>query len=115
MLLQINEREIAPGVTHLELIGKLALGREGQRLETLTNDLAQKGVKKIILDLTGLEYIDSSGIGIITLSSGRFKEGGGRMAVVVPEGRVLQLLKIAGVDALLTISPTLVAAQAAVA
>src|SRR3954452_20341921 len=100
MLLHINERQIEPRITHLELIGKLALGREGQRLESLTADLTQKGARKIILDLTGLEYIDSSGIGIVALSSGRLKEAGGRMVVVVPEGRVLQLLKIAGIDAL---------------
>jgi anti-sigma B factor antagonist len=72
-------------------------------------------VSKVILDLTALEYIDSSGIGMIALASGRLREAGGRMVVVVPEGRVLQLLKIAGVDALLTISGTLPAAATAVA
>jgi anti-sigma B factor antagonist len=115
MLLQIHERQIEPGITHLEVIGRLTLGREAQRLETLTADLAQKGVTKVILDLTGVDYMDSSGIGIIMLGAGRFKQAGGRMVVVVPEGRVLQLFKTAGVDALLTISDSVNSAKAAVA
>ena len=115
MLLQINERTIEPGITHVQVIGRLTLGREAQRLESLTADLAQKGVSKVILDLSGVEYIDSSGIGIVMLSSGRLKQAGSRMVVVVPEGRVLQLLKMAGLDALLIISDSVEKAAAAVA
>jgi anti-anti-sigma factor len=115
MLLEITERQIEPGITHLVLTGKLALGREGQRLETIVSDLSQKGVRKAILDLTNVEYIDSSGVGIVALSSGRFKEAGGKLVIVAPEGRVLHVLRLAGVDGLLTITPTLEAASAAVA
>jgi anti-sigma B factor antagonist len=115
MLLAIEERHIEPDITHLEVSGKLALGRESQRLESITADLAHKRVAKVILDLTKVEYIDSSGIGIVALASGRIKEAGGRMIVVAPEGKVLQLLKTAGVDTILTISATVDAAAAAVA
>jgi anti-sigma B factor antagonist len=115
MLLEIVETQIEPGITHLQLNGKLALGRESQKLEALATDLAQKGAGKIILDLTRLDYIDSAGIGIVALSSGRVKQAGGKMAVVVGEGRVLELLKTAGVDSLLNISQTVESARAAVA
>ena len=115
MLLQINERSIDPDITYVQVIGRLTLGREAQRLETLTGDLAQQGVSKVILDLSGVEYIDSSGIGIVVLSSGRLKQAGSKMVVVAPEGRVLQLLKMARLDALLTISDTVENATAAVA
>ena len=40
MLLEFTEREIAPDITVVELIGRLALGRESQRIETLVDDLA---------------------------------------------------------------------------
>jgi anti-anti-sigma factor len=115
MLLEIVETWIEPGITHLQLSGKLALGRESQKLESLAVDLAQKGAVKIILDLSKLDYIDSAGIGIVALSSGRVKQAGGKMAVVVAEGRVLELLRTAGVDSLLNISGTVDSAKAAVA
>jgi anti-anti-sigma factor len=115
MVLQIEERQIAPGITHIQLTGKLTLGRESQRLETLAADLAGKGAAKVVLDLTKLDYIDSAGIGIITLASGRVKQAGGKMAVVAGEGRVLDVLKVAGVDGLLNVSGTVELAAAAVA
>jgi anti-anti-sigma factor len=115
MVLQIEERQIAPGITCIQLTGKLTLGRESQRLETLAADLAGKGAAKVILDLTKLDYIDSAGIGIITLASGRVKQAGGKMAVVAGEGRVLDVLKVAGVDGLLNVSGTVELAAAAVA
>jgi len=115
MLLQINERKIEPGIVHVEVMGSLTIERDPQRLEVLTSELAEQGASKVILDLTGVVHIDSSGIGVIVVSSGRFKEAGSRFVVVVPEGRVLQLLKRAGLDGLLTISDTVQAAAAAVA
>ena len=115
MLLQINERTLEPGITHVQVTGRLTLGREAQRLETLAGDLVQRGVGKVILDLSGVEYIDSSGIGIVVLSSGKLKQAGSKMVLVATEGRVLQLLKMARLDSLLTISDTVDKAAAAVA
>src|SRR4029077_16840617 len=94
MLLQIDERKIEPDIAVIELTGKLALGRESQQIETLVEEYAQKGIRRVILDMSGVDYIDSAGIGVVALSSGRIKEPGGKLAVVAPEGRVLQLLKL---------------------
>jgi anti-anti-sigma factor len=115
MLLQIEERQIEPGITVVQLSGKLALGRESQRLESIAADIAGKGAAKVILDLTKLDYIDSAGIGIVALASGRVKQAGGKLAVVAAQGRVLEVLKVAGVDTLLNITDTIESAAAAVA
>ena len=53
MLLEITEREIAPDITVVELTGKLALGRESQRIETLVDDLAKRGSTRVIFDMSG--------------------------------------------------------------
>ena len=52
MLLQIVEREMAPDITVVELTGRLALGRESQRIESLVEDLAKKGSTRVIFDMT---------------------------------------------------------------
>jgi len=113
-LLNIVERTEEPGITVLEVTGRLALGRESQRIETMIEDLAKKGSHKVVLDLTGVDYIDSAGIGMLALASGKFKEAGGSMAVVAPEGRVLQMLKLTQMSAILQVHSTLAAAAAAV-
>jgi anti-sigma B factor antagonist len=115
MLLQIEERQVEPGIALVQLTGKLALGRESQRLEAIAQELAGKGASKVILDLTGLDYVDSAGIGILALAAGRVKQSGGKMAVVAVQGRVLDLLKVSGVDTLLNVTSSVEAASAAVA
>jgi anti-sigma B factor antagonist len=107
------ERKIEPDITVVELSGRLALGRESQRIETLIEELSRKGSAKVVLDLAGVEYIDSAGIGMLALISGKLKEAGGSMALVASEGRVLQLLKLTQMSAILKVSPTVDAAAAA--
>ena len=114
MLLHIVEREMAPDITVVELTGRLALGRESQRIESLVEELSKKPSRKVIFDLTGVDYIDSAGIGMVALASGKLKESGGTLALVAPEGRVLQLLNLTQMGMIVKVYPTLAAAAAAV-
>jgi len=115
MLLQIEERRIEPDVTVIELAGRLALGRESQRIEQLVDELAKRGVLKVVLDMSKVEYIDSAGIGLVALAAGKLKEAGGRVVVAAPEGKVLSLLHMTQMDSIVTIRPTPEAAAAAFA
>ena len=115
MPLQIEQRGIDPDITVVELIGTLALGRESQRIETLIDELANRGHVKVMLDMTKVEYIDSAGIGLIALAAGKLKEAGGRCIVVAPEGRVLHLLTMTQMTSIVTVCPTPQAAAAAFA
>ena len=98
MLLEITEREIAPDITVVELIGTLALGRESQRIETLVDDLVKRGSQRAIFDMSGVDYMDSAGIGMLALANGKLKESGGSLAIVAPEGSVLELLNLTQIE-----------------
>ncbi len=113
MLLQIEEHQLEGGITVVGMSGRLALGRESQRIEKIVDELAKKGARKVIFDLSRVEYIDSAGIGLLALASGKTKESGGKLVVVSGSGRVLEMLKLTQMTAVLTISPTLAEAQAA--
>jgi anti-anti-sigma factor len=114
-MLQIEERQLESGIVLLQVSGRLALGRESQRLEMIAAQLADKGAPRVIVDLTQVEYIDSAGVGVLAMVSGRVKEAGGKMATVVTEGRVLNVLKLARVDGLLNVNAAMESAAAAVA
>jgi len=103
MLLQIEERQIEPDITLIQLAGKLALGRESQRVESLVQEKAQAGVRRVILDMSGVDHIDSAGIGVVALSAGTVKEAGGKLVVVATGGRVLQLLKLTQLNSIVTV------------
>jgi anti-sigma B factor antagonist len=114
MLLQIAERLVEPDITVVELSGKLALGQESQRIEDLIEELIQKGSKRIVLDMSGVEHIDSAGIGMVALAAGKLREVGGKLAVVAAGGRVLHLLTLTQMSTIVTVCPTADAGVAAV-
>jgi anti-sigma B factor antagonist len=60
--LTIATREL-DGVTILELNGRITLGEGSVQLRDAIRDLIGKGVKKILIDLGNVNYIDSSGLG----------------------------------------------------
>ena len=112
MLLQIHEENLASGVHLVELKGKLAMGRESQRVEALVEDLVADGHLRSIFDVSQVDYVDSAGIGMLALISGKMREAGGRLVIVTSEGRVLQMLKMTQIINILNVSPTVAEAEA---
>lgn len=110
MLLPIREKRIEPDITVVELAGRLALGRESQRIETLLAELLRKGELRVIFDMTRLDTIDSAGIAQVTRAAGRLKVSGGRLVVAAPEGPLLQHLTMTKATAMVTVCPTVMEA-----
>ena len=62
--MQIEERT-AGDIIILDLTGKMTLGEGDEILKDKINSLVLDGHKKIVLNLAGVPYIDSSGLGEI--------------------------------------------------
>ena len=110
MLLPIREKRIEPDITVVELAGRLALGRESQRIETLLAELSRKGELRVIFDMTRLDAIDSAGIAQVARAAGRLKASGGRLVVAAPEGPLLERLTMTKATAMVTVCPTVMEA-----
>jgi anti-sigma B factor antagonist len=82
----------------MELEGRIALGRESQYIEREVADLIKAGHKKIVIDLSKVSYMDSTGIGIIAYSAGQVRSAGGQVRIAGAGGIVLESLKISGLD-----------------
>ena len=112
MLLEIAERELEPDITLVEMTGTLALGRESQRIESLIDDLVKRGSLRVIIDISGVGYLDSAGIGLLALAAGKLKESGAKFALVAPGGgRVRQLLSLTQMTTIWNVCPTIEAAK----
>lgn len=76
MNLNIIVRE-AEGVTVLDLKGKIVLGAECNALRERVKSLLASNKKKILLNLGGVSFIDSAGVGTLVASftSARAQEG----------------------------------------
>ncbi len=52
----------------VSLNGKFAASADGPSLRKKTQELFDSGIKKMILDFTGVPYIDSTGLGFLAAS-----------------------------------------------
>jgi len=63
-------------------------------------DALQTNPREVILDLAGLEFIDSTGLNLMVQAHKQISEGGGRIALHNVPPAVAKVLAIAGIDVL---------------
>ena len=56
-------------------------------------------------DLSGVEFIDSSGLGVLVGLTSAARDGGGDVIIIAPSRPVVRLLQISGLDRHLTVHP----------
>lgn len=115
MILSLNTRKCEPEITVIELSGRLALGRESGQMETAVLKALDEGARRIVIDLSQVSYIDSTGIGIITYSHNRISQQNAKCAVAGAHGLVAEVFRITRIDSLIPFFPDLAAACAAFA
>lgn len=100
----------APGSRILRLTGPLTLNS----LFEFQNMLRADPPALLILDLTGVPYMDSAGMGAIINYFVSCQRHGKKLVVAGVNGRVMELFRMTKVDGLLTLAPTVAEAEAAV-
>jgi anti-sigma B factor antagonist len=115
MIIDMEPRELSPDVSALIFTGRFVLGNRLKDVEHSIQQSIQQGMKKLVLDFTGVNFIDSSGIGVLAFCLGSMEEAGGKMVMVCPPGQVRQLMKLTHLDQVMGIYPDLPSAQTALA
>jgi anti-sigma B factor antagonist len=93
MQLEIKER-VRGEVTILDLIGKITIGEGSVQLRDAVGHLLDAGRKKIILNLEGVTYVDSSGIGELVSRYTTTKNQGGQLKLLRLTKKIKDLLMI---------------------
>lgn len=91
--LNIRERQ-AGDVTILDLEGKITIGEGSVSLRNAIRRLIQEGKKKILLNLAGVGYVDSSGIGELVSSYTTINREGGQLKLLGLTEKIKDLLAI---------------------
>jgi anti-anti-sigma factor len=91
--LRVSIRE-SGDVTILDLRGRSTIDGESERLSRRLKQLAASGGRKLLLNLTDLTQVDSSGVGVIIDTYVSLKNQGGDLKLLRPRGRVLQVLRV---------------------
>jgi anti-sigma B factor antagonist len=82
------------GVAVVDVSGRITLGEGSSAVRDSLRDLIGKGEKKILLNLSEVSYIDSSGIGELVSAYTTISNQGGTLKLVGLTKRVKDLLQI---------------------
>ncbi|HEV2881391.1 MAG TPA: STAS domain-containing protein [Pyrinomonadaceae bacterium] len=91
--LNINERQ-AGDVTVLDMSGKITIGEGSVALRSAIRKLIEEGKKKILLNLSQVSYVDSSGIGEFVASFTAIGREGGQLKLLNLTQKIQDLLAI---------------------
>jgi anti-sigma B factor antagonist len=90
---KIGTRQVGD-ITVIDVSGRITLGEGSSALRDVLRDLTAKGNKKILLNLSDVSYIDSSGIGELVSGFTTVTNGGGQLRLLNLTKRVKDLLQI---------------------
>ena len=91
--LNIRERQ-AGEITVLDMEGKITIGEGSVALRTAIRRLLEEGKRKILLNLAGVGYIDSSGIGELVSNYTAINKEGGQLKLLNLTQKLQDLLAI---------------------
>ena len=111
MDLEISSRR-QNGVCIVTLAGEVDL-YTAPALRTRLLEAAESDCGAIIVDMSGVDFIDSSGLGVLVSVLKRVREQDSTMTIVSDREIVLKVFRITGLDRVFPIVPTLAEATGA--
>ncbi len=97
MNLKVTPRRVDEDTQALDLEGEVDVyTAPGLRQEIM--DQVDGGVKHLLVNLAKVEYLDSTGLGILIGGVKRIKEQGGSLRLVGPSPRISRIFEITGLN-----------------
>ena len=87
------------GVTILAVRGNVKVGESAQQFAAEMTGLLAETSGPVLLDVSGIDYIDSTGIGELVGHMQKLTSAKRRMGLLQPHRRLTSLLEITGLDA----------------
>lgn len=105
MELNIQSEKTPDGVVIIEVAGELDLYTAPRLKETLLTAL-EGDTLKILVDIAGVHFIDSSALGVLIGGVKRLKPKGGKMVLVSVDENVNWIFQITGLNSVFDIFAT---------
>jgi anti-sigma B factor antagonist len=101
-----------PGYAVVAVAGEIDAGTESRFRDALTSVLS-RGVLRLVVDLSGVPFMASAGIGVLMGVRRVLMDSDGQLALASPHGEVAQVLKLTGVSEVIPVAPSVPAAVSA--
>ena len=91
MALEIHQKE-HEGVTVLDMKGRVTVGPEATALREAVARVVSAGLLNLVLNLAQVDFIDSTGLGALVMSSTSMRKAGGSVKLLNLNRRNIELL-----------------------
>jgi anti-sigma B factor antagonist len=107
MMLETELFRLEPDITVLSCAGRFTMGTRLKQTEAMGESLVADGARKLVLDLTHTETVDSAGLGVIMHLSAQLEQAGGAFRICGANERICHLLSVTHTDSILAHDPDL--------
>jgi anti-sigma B factor antagonist len=97
------QRSEEQGVTVVEVRGVINFGESARQFSSYLEELLTSGVPAVLVDMSGIDNVDSTGLGELVGYLQRFEREGRRLALYRPHRRILSLLRLTRLDEIFSI------------
>jgi anti-sigma B factor antagonist len=101
--LQVQDRELDAHTHLIELAGQVDL-YSAPEFKQRTAEVIEQGKSRLIVDLTQVTFMDSTGLSVLVGALKRLRLMGGALAIVATDEGTLRLFEMTGLDASFPIS-----------
>ncbi len=95
--MEIDSSEI-DGVTVIAVQGVINFGESARQFSSFLQGLLDSGAPAVLVDMSGIDNVDSTGLGELVGYLQRFEKEGRRLALLRPHRRILSLLRLTRLD-----------------
>lgn len=85
-------------VTVVTIQGVIKLGESARFFSEYFQELFQEETTSVLIDMTRIDYVDSTGLGELVGYLQRYENKGRRLGLLRPQSRILNLLKVTSLD-----------------
>lgn len=103
MHLDISTRQVSDDTAVVVIAGQLTLGTSLKVADTNLQSLVARGVTKLVLDLSGVPFIDSAGLGALIHTYGLTQEKNGALRLCGVQPRIANMLKMTRTDLIIPV------------
>jgi len=104
--MEISQETIAPGKAVIRLQGKVMISEASDRVGAAVEELVRAGTLTVIIDLSGVTALDSTGIGYLIAGYNRITAAGGEMRMAGATGHIMQNFRVNQLDRVFAFYPS---------
>jgi anti-sigma B factor antagonist len=107
MMLEFSDRTVAPDIAVFEMKGRFHSGGRLSDAEFAVKKLMSAGHKKLVIDITGIDYMDSAALGMLVFITGTTAKEGGTVYVAGANPRIREILEMSHAHLVLNLKESL--------